>query len=48
MLTTKKMIFYIADSTSVLKNPLCKLGGGIIVIKIKTLMTLDEKPIVVA
>ena len=42
------MVFYIADSTSVLKDRLCKLGGGIIIIKIKTLTTFDEKPVVVA
>ena len=44
----KKMVFYIADSTSVLKDRLCKLGGGIIIIKIKTLATFNEKPVVVA
>ena len=48
ILTTKKTIFYVADSTTFLKERLCKLGGGIIVIKIKTRTTLLMKPVVVA
>ncbi|KAL5147508.1 G-type lectin S-receptor-like serine/threonine-protein kinase [Glycine soja] len=45
--TTKKTVFYIDDSTSGLKERLCKLGGGMIVIKIKTMTRFDEKPIVI-
>jgi len=40
--TTKKIVFYVTDFTTVLKDRLSKLGGGIIVIKRKTTTTFSE------